>query len=71
LRTSREAKYKAKAAIDPFFWRAGDVLAAALVFVSAQLASTTRAYTSINAVFVLLWIGVVVIITREHRKLSK
>ena len=70
LRTSREAKYKAKAAIDSFFWRAGDVLAAALVFAGTQLAFTTRAYASINAVLVLLWIAVVVIITREHRKLS-
>src|SRR5204863_2191242 len=37
LPTSREAKYKAKAAIDSFFWRAGDVLAATLVFIGAQL----------------------------------
>jgi AAA family ATP:ADP antiporter len=38
LPTSRDAKYKAKAAIDTFFWRAGDVLSAVMVFIGAQLA---------------------------------
>ena len=37
LPTSREAKYKAKQAIDSFFWRAGDVLQAVVVFVGAEL----------------------------------
>src|SRR5204863_2386654 len=42
LPTSREAKYKAKAAIDAFFVRAGDVLSAGVVFAVSSLAFTTR-----------------------------
>ena len=36
LRTTREAKYKAKAAIDTFFMRGGDVAAAGAVFLVTQ-----------------------------------
>ena len=36
LPTSREAKYKAKQAVDSFFWRAGDVLSAVVVFVGEK-----------------------------------
>jgi AAA family ATP:ADP antiporter len=70
LSTSREAKYKAKAAIDSFFWRAGDVLSATLVFVGARLGFGVRGYAATNLVFVLIWIGIVMVITREHKKLS-
>ena len=38
LPTSREAKYKAKAAIDTFFMRTGDVIMAGIVFVGTKLA---------------------------------
>src|SRR5262245_57683660 len=44
LRTSREAKYKAKTAIDSFFWRAGDALSAALVFLGTRLALDIRGF---------------------------
>ncbi len=43
LPTSREAKYKAKQAIDSFFWRAGDLLQAVVVFVGARWPSTSAA----------------------------
>ena len=36
LRTSREEKYKAKAAIDIFFVRGGDALSALAVFVGTS-----------------------------------
>jgi ATP:ADP antiporter, AAA family len=68
LPTSREAKYKAKQAIDTFFWRAGDVAQAGIVLVGAQLAFGVREYAAINVAFVLLWLGVVVMLYREHRK---
>src|SRR5207253_9558941 len=48
LPTSREAKYKAKQAIDSFFWRAGDVLQAVVVFVGTQLA-LDRKSTRLNS----------------------
>jgi len=70
LPTSREAKYKAKAAIDSFFWRAGDLLAAGLVFIGVQFGFGIEHYAGINMVFALMWIGVVMVIAREHKKLS-
>jgi AAA family ATP:ADP antiporter len=70
LPTSREAKYKAKAAIDSFFWRAGDVLAAILVFVGSQLNFGIRTYAAVNMALAALWIAVVMVISREHKKLS-
>ena len=68
LPTSREAKYKAKQGMDAFFWRAGDVAQAAIVLLGAQLAFGVREYAAINVLFVILWLGVVVLLHREHRK---
>jgi len=42
LPTSREAKYKAKAAIDAFFMRFGDVLQAGIVYAGTALGSYCR-----------------------------
>ena len=72
LPTSREAKYKAKQAIDAFFWRAGDVLQAAIVFTGAELlALTTRGFAAVNLVIVVVWIAIGVAIAREHRKVTR
>ena len=70
LPTSREAKYKAKQAIDSFFWRTGDMLQAVIVFAGVQLALGIRGFALINLVFVGLWILVVFGIAREHRKIT-
>jgi ATP:ADP antiporter, AAA family len=70
LPTSREAKYKAKQAIDSFFFRAGDMLQALVVFIGVQLAFDIRAFATVNLVFVLIWIVVCVGIGREHRKVT-
>ena len=48
LPTSREAKYKAKQAIDSFFVRFGDMLQAGVVYVGVQLALTTRGFAIVN-----------------------
>jgi AAA family ATP:ADP antiporter len=69
LPTSREAKYKAKQAIDSFFWRAGDLLQAVIVFIGVRLAFDIRAYAMINLVLVAMWLWLVFAIAREHRKL--
>jgi AAA family ATP:ADP antiporter len=69
LPTSREAKYKAKQAIDSFFWRAGDLLQAVVVFIGVRLAFDTRAYAMTNLVLVAMWLWLVFAIAREHRKL--
>ena len=70
LITSREAKYKAKAAIDSFFWRIGDVLAATLVFIGTQFQFGTKTYAIFNVVLAVLWMGLVSLIALEHKKLS-
>jgi AAA family ATP:ADP antiporter len=70
LPTSREAKYKAKQAIDSFFVRAGDMLQAAVVFIGTMLAFSIRGYALVNVALVLVWIGLAVAIAREHRALA-
>ncbi len=70
LPTSREAKYKAKQAIDSFFVRAGDLLQAVVVFVGTSLVFGTQHYAMLNIVFIALWLLVAVGIVREHRKLT-
>ncbi len=68
LPTSREAKYKAKAAIDSFFMRGGDVLAAGVVFAASQLALSTSRFAAVNAVLAGVWLAVVILIYREHKR---
>jgi ATP:ADP antiporter, AAA family len=70
LPTSREAKYKAKAAIDSFFWRMGDLVSAGLVFVGSLLHLATPAFAAVNFVLALAWVWVVVRIASEHRALT-
>jgi AAA family ATP:ADP antiporter len=70
LPTSREAKYKAKQAIDSFFVRTGDLLQAVVVFAGVQLAFTVRNFAMVNVVLVAVWFLIVLGIIREHRKLA-
>jgi ATP:ADP antiporter, AAA family len=70
LPTSREEKYKAKAAIDTFFVRAGDVLSTGLVFLSVQLSLTVQALSLINIFLIALWLLLVVGIGRSYRALT-
>ena len=70
LPTSREAKYKAKAAIDSFFWRMGDLASAGLVFAGSMLHLGTREFAGVNFAFTLVWLWIVIRIAREHRKLT-
>ena len=58
LRTSREAKYKAKTAIDSFFWRAGDALSALIVYAGTSLAFDLRDFARTNAVLAGAWLCV-------------
>jgi AAA family ATP:ADP antiporter len=70
LPTSREAKYKAKQAIDSFFVRAGDMLQAGVVFAGTALAFSTRAYALVNLALVAVWLMLAVAIAREHKRIS-
>ena len=68
LPTSREAKYKAKAAIDTFFTRTGDVVSAGCVYFGQVLGVTTSAFAVINVLLTVLWLGVARQIAKEHRR---
>jgi AAA family ATP:ADP antiporter len=70
LPTSREAKYKAKQAIDAFFVRFGDMLQAGVVFVGVQLALGISGFAVVNVVLVAVWLLIVLGIRREHQKLT-
>jgi AAA family ATP:ADP antiporter len=69
LITSREEKYKAKAAIDTVFVRVGDVLSALTVALGANyLAFKLENYAQLNVVLAALWMLMAVLIVREHKK---
>jgi AAA family ATP:ADP antiporter len=68
LPTSREAKYKAKAAIDTFFTRTGDVVSAGFVYLGQVVGVTTSAFAAINVLLTILWLGVARQIAKEHRQ---
>jgi len=68
LVTTREEKYKAKAAIDTFFVRGGDALASLAVFVgTTYLALAIEKYAIINVVMVGFWIVLCILIIREYK----
>src|SRR4030095_9408777 len=58
LPTSREAKYKAKQAVDSFFVRTGDVVQAGLVFAGERLAFAVPVFAGINVVLAGAWLEV-------------
>jgi AAA family ATP:ADP antiporter len=68
LNTSRDAKYKAQAAIEGFFWRAGDALSALLVFIGTQLAFAIPQFAMTNTLFVLVWLAFAIAIVRLRKR---
>ena len=71
LITSREAKYKGKAAADTFFYRGGDALAALSVFIGLNFLGFKIAnFAAVNVVVVLIWIFFSILVIREYRKLK-
>ena len=71
LPTSREAKYKAKAAIDTIFVRLGDVLSAGLVFIGSSLLMNIESFALINVALVFVWLLLASLIGRRYRMLSQ
>ena len=67
LPTSREAKYKAKQAVDSFFVRMGDVLQAGVVFLGERLALAVPTFAAITLVLVAGWLGVVSLLNGQLR----
>jgi AAA family ATP:ADP antiporter len=71
LPTSREEKYKAKAAIDTFFVRGGDALSAAVVLISTlAIGLAPRSIAFVSVAVVALWLIVVAFIGRGYNRLS-
>jgi AAA family ATP:ADP antiporter len=68
LTTSREAKYKAKAAIDTFFVRAGDMLQAGIVFAGAMIGLSVTGYAMVTLALVGVWLLIAAAILREYRR---
>jgi AAA family ATP:ADP antiporter len=69
LPTSREEKYKAKATIDSFFVRLGDMLQAGIVKAGSVLGIGFTGFAWFNVGLTIVWIGLAVLLTREHRRL--
>lgn len=68
LGTSREVKYKAKAFIDTFVKRSGDLLSTGVVAAGSALALATEHFVYINIGLALCWLGLVVLLAREHKR---
>jgi len=68
LPTSREAKYKAKAAVDTFFQRFGDVLSAGVVAAGSALGAGIRIFALFNVLLTAAWLWVAWQINVEHRR---
>lgn len=68
LPTSREAKYKAKQAVDAFFMRAGDVIAAGLVFLGERLAFAVPTFAAFNVAMAVVWALILARLAPENRR---
>ena len=67
LPTSPEEKFNAKQAVDTFFVRLGDVLAAVAVFVGTSwLGFGVTQFALTNLVMILVWLGVSWLVYREY-----
>jgi ATP:ADP antiporter, AAA family len=71
LPTSRDAKYKAKAAIDAFFLRFGDLIAGGTVFAGVHLLQlSAREFALSNMILIVGWVAIVAVLARHYQKLS-
>jgi ATP:ADP antiporter, AAA family len=71
LITSREEKYKAKAASETFFYRGGDALAALVFFIGiSYLKLSVESFAKLNVVVTLIWIVFCFLVIREYKKIK-
>ena len=71
LPTSREAKYKALQAVETFFWRSGDMLAAIATLVLIQLLGMrVQQFAIFNLALVAVWLLLAAALFRENRRLT-
>ncbi len=65
LPTSRQAKYKAKQAVDSFCVRAGDVVSAGIVYLGELMAFATPVFATLNVVLTVAWLAVAAALSRR------
>jgi AAA family ATP:ADP antiporter len=70
LPTSRDAKYKAKSAIDTLSVRLGDLVSTGLVFIGAQLHFKTLSFALVNVAAGVLWIWIALHLRRRQRSMA-
>ena len=70
LPTTREQKYTAKQAIDTFFVRSGDLLAAGVVFVGTQVGLSVIGFAATNILFLALAMVIARMLLREHHRIT-
>jgi AAA family ATP:ADP antiporter len=71
LPTSRDAKYKAKAAIDTFVFRLADVVAGlGVVYVLVHLGIGAHGFAIVNIVITMIWLVLVARMGRLHDELA-
>jgi len=71
LPATREEKYKAKAAIDTFFVRLGDVFAALLVFIGTSAVGLgMQGFVLVNLGLIALWMGIGAVVVRRYHALA-
>ncbi len=68
LPTTREAKYKAKAAVDTFVVRLGDMAQAGVVFVGTSAGLVMQGFALVNVVLTVAWLWVAWQLKTEHRR---
>jgi AAA family ATP:ADP antiporter len=71
LPTTREEKYKAKQAVDSFFVRLGDLVAALVVFAgTAGVALSASGFAIVNLCLIALWLALAFALVRRNRQLA-
>jgi AAA family ATP:ADP antiporter len=70
LVVSRDAKYKAKAVIDTFVVRIGDVCAAAAIWIGVHHGVHVRGFVALNLLLSVVWFTVAVRVRALHRARS-
>lgn len=71
LPTSREEKYKAKQAVDTFFYRFGDLLSAGFVFIgTTMLHLGVKGFAVFNCGLIVIWIVLLVFLYKQYNRLS-
>jgi len=66
LPCTREEKYSAKQAIDSFFFRMGDVVSAAIVFLGTRAGLMASGFAKLNVVLAAAFLGLAVLVGRAY-----